>query len=104
MADNPEVEPASTDDESPQVEAGDAEPSPMSEGLDPVDLALLMRAQRPSGSDKTASRYVALVVVIVLFAVLMGVGVWLVSHVHTTGTGTNGTIGLPPAHLAVFLR
>jgi hypothetical protein len=69
-------------------------------GLDPVDLALL-RA-RPSAAARSATtRYVTLALVFVMFAVLIGVGMWLASHVHDAalarlGAGPGlGTVAAP---------
>ena len=55
-------------------------------GLDPVDLALMERGGRaPSGQGR--SRYLGLVVMLVFFVVLLAVGVYLASHVHSIGSG-----------------
>ncbi len=56
----------------------DAGPPP---GLDPVDLARL-RATRLAESRDPNRRYITLAVVFVLFAVLIGMGMWLATHVH----------------------
>ncbi len=53
----------------------------MPRGLDPVDLVLL-RSRPTSGARSPTTRYVTLAVVFVMFAVLIGVGMWLASHVH----------------------
>jgi hypothetical protein len=53
----------------------------LSPGLDAVDLARL-RATRLAESRSPNARYITLAVVFVLFAVLIGVGMWLASHVH----------------------
>jgi hypothetical protein len=58
----------------------DAAPTPP-RAFDAVDLAR-MRAARSSPSGRSTIRYVALAVVFVLFAVLIGVGMWLATHVH----------------------
>jgi len=50
-------------------------------GLDAVDLALL-RSARSSAPRSTATRYVTLAIVFLLFAVLIGLGMWLAAHVH----------------------
>jgi hypothetical protein len=52
-----------------------------SRGLDAVDLARL-RATRLSESRNPNARYITLAVVFVLFAVLIGIGMWLATHVH----------------------
>ena len=53
---------------------------------DPVDLALMGR--RSTGPSSTnGPRYLTLVVVLVLFAVLLGIGVYLASHVHGVTAG-----------------
>jgi hypothetical protein len=49
--------------------------------LDPVDLAWLQAAQRRGGRSNR-DRYIALAVVVMLFLILLGIGVWLVSTVH----------------------
>jgi len=60
--------------------AGSAGSTPL-RGLDAVDLALL-RSPQLSGSRPPTTRYVALAVVFVVFAVLIGMGMWLESHMH----------------------
>jgi len=50
-------------------------------GLDAVDLALL-RAQHTSGTRPQTTRYVALAIVFVLFAMLIVMGMWLATRVH----------------------
>lgn len=55
--------------------------SALPRGLDAVDLALL-GSSRFSGSRAPTTRYVALAIVFLLFAVLIGMGMWLASHVH----------------------
>ena len=64
-------------------------------GLDPVDLALLMKAQAgPSTARATARRrYVSLVVMGVVFVVLMVLGIVMLSHVHVGTSGTSGVVG-----------
>ncbi len=61
-------------------------------GLDAVDLALL-RSPRRSGSSNPTTRYVALAIVFLLFAVLIGMGMWLASHVHNAAL-SNDTVGV----------
>ncbi len=63
-------------------------------GFDAVDLARLHSAQR-AGSRSPTTRYVALALVFVLFAVLIGIGMWLATHVHGAAlSGTTGGIGI----------
>ncbi len=50
-------------------------------GLDAVDLARL-QATRVSESRNPNARYITLAVVFVLFAVLIGIGMWLATHVN----------------------
>ena len=50
-------------------------------GLDAVDLALL-RSQRTAGTRPQTTRYVALAIVFVLFAMLIVMGMWLATRVH----------------------
>jgi hypothetical protein len=50
-------------------------------GLDAVDLALL-HSRASSGARSPNARYVALAIVFVMFAVLIGIGMWLATHVH----------------------
>jgi hypothetical protein len=50
-------------------------------GLDAVDLARL-HATRVSESRNPNARYITLAVVFVLFAVLIGIGMWLATHVN----------------------
>jgi hypothetical protein len=57
-------------------------------GLDPVDLARMQR-QHKAPSTVNGRRYLTLAVVVVLFAVLLGVGVYLASHVHTITSGVH---------------
>ena len=58
--------------------------------FDAVDLARF-KASRSSQARGAITRYVTLAVVFVLFAVLIGIGVWLAAHVHSnalpSGTG-----------------
>jgi hypothetical protein len=62
-------------------------------GLDAVDLARLQAAQRTENRRPTA-RYLTLAVVFVLFAVLIGIGMWLATHVHggALPAGTPGPV------------
>jgi hypothetical protein len=71
--------------------AGSASPR----GLDAVDLALL-RSPQLSGSSQPTSRYVALAIVFLLFAVLIGMGVWLASHMHNVALSPHsaGALGV----------
>jgi hypothetical protein len=64
-------------------------------GFDAVDLARLHSAQRAESRSPT-TRYVTLAVVFVLFAVLIGIGMWLATHVHgaALSAGTTGGIGI----------
>ena len=64
-------------------------PAGAAPALDAVDLALLGRARVQPRSG--AVRYAALVVVFVMFAVLLGLGVWLSSRVHAA-PGQSGTL------------
>jgi hypothetical protein len=81
-------------DQRPDASAGDAGPGGL-RGLDAVDLARLKSAQL-SESRSPTTRYVTLAVVFVLFAVLIGVGVWLAGHVHAAApsSGVPGVGGL----------
>jgi uncharacterized membrane protein (DUF485 family) len=61
--------------------------------FDAVDLARF-RSSRSSEARSATTRYVTLAVVFVLFAVLIGMGMWLAAHVHssalTSGIGIGG--------------
>ena len=62
--------------------------------LDPVDLALIMKAQTSaSGGRDARRRYASLVVMCIVFVVLMVIGLVMVSHVHAGGSGTSGVVG-----------
>jgi hypothetical protein len=61
-------------------------------GLDAVDLALL-RASGSSAPQSPTTRYVTLAIVFVLFAVLIGVGMWLAAHVHPVSIPQVVTVG-----------
>jgi hypothetical protein len=61
-------------------------------GLDAVDLARL-RSPASSGSRSPTARYVALAIVFVLFAVLIGIGMWLATHVHGAALPPNVNLG-----------
>ncbi len=50
-------------------------------GLDAVDIALLASSSSAATRHST-NRYVALAVVFVTFAVLIGIGMWLATHAH----------------------
>jgi hypothetical protein len=60
-------------------------------GLDAVDLALLAK-QHASPARSPTARYVTLAVVFVLFAVLIGIGMWLATHVPAVGSNQSGTV------------
>jgi hypothetical protein len=74
----------------PDGSAGDAVPT-LHRGLDAVDLALL-GSQRAAGPRRPTARYVTLAVVFVMFALLIGMGMWLATHVPTAGSNSGGTI------------
>jgi hypothetical protein len=61
-------------------------------GLDAVDLALL-RSSRPSTLRGPTTRYVTLAIIFLLFAVLIGVGMWLSTHVHPASFPSSVAIG-----------
>jgi hypothetical protein len=70
-----------------------AGPAPLP-ALDPVDLALLMKARPERSAAQVATRrYVSLAVVLIVFVVLIVVGVLMASHIHTTGSGASGVVG-----------
>ena len=58
-------------------------------GFDAVDLARL-RSSHASESRSPAARYVTLAVVFVIFAVLIGIGMWLATHVYAAGSTRAG--------------
>jgi hypothetical protein len=70
--------------------------------FDAVDLAR-MRATRSSPSSGANTRYVALAVVFVLFAVLIGIGMWLATHVHGAASSP-GPLLLGPSAVAISHR
>jgi len=70
----------------PAGEAGSVGPR----ALDAVDLARLHSAQRAESGSPT-TRYVTLAVVFVLFAVLIGIGMWLATHVHGAALSSGAT-------------
>ena len=74
----------------PDGSTGDAA-STRARTLDPVDLARL-RSTSLSEAQNPTTRYVALAIVFVMFAVLIGLGMWLASHVHPAAlpSGING--------------
>jgi hypothetical protein len=61
-------------------------------GLDAVDLARL-RSPTLLAPRGPTTRYVALAIVFVLFAVLTVIGMWLATHVHGAALNSNGTLG-----------
>ena len=73
-----------------------ARPTPMHRrcprALDAVDLARMRSSQLP-GPRTPTTRYVTLAVVFVLFAVLIGVGMWLATHVHAAALSGDATGG-----------
>jgi len=81
-------------DQRPDARPGDAGPA-RPRGLDAVDLARLKSTQL-SESRSPTTRYVTLAVVFVLFAVLIGIGMWLAGHVHAAApsSGVTGGAGL----------
>jgi hypothetical protein len=60
-------------------------------GFDAVDLALL-RTKHASETRSPTARYVTLAVVFVMFAVLIGIGMWLATHVPAAGSNPSGTV------------
>ncbi len=87
-------------DGAPSAVPGEAEPV-VRRQLDAVDLALL-RAPHVSKTQAQTTRYVALAVVFVLFAVLIVVGIWLATHVHAAtspGTIVGGAFAVSPVWL-----
>jgi hypothetical protein len=63
-------------------------------GLDAVDLALLRSPTSTSSAPRgPTTRYVALAIVFVLFAVLTIIGMWLATHVHGAALNANGMLG-----------
>jgi len=54
--------------------------------LDAVDLARL-QATSARRTPSLATRYVALTIVVIIFAVLLGLGAWLMTRVHPATTG-----------------
>jgi hypothetical protein len=82
---------AAVADEFPAADVGTA-PS-TAPALDAVDLALLHKHQQHAGrSEGPRTRYIALAVVFVLFAVLIGVGVWVASRAHAVSPTPGATI------------
>jgi hypothetical protein len=61
-------------------------------GLDAVDLALL-RSSASSAPRAPATRYVALAIVFVLFAVLTVIGMWLATRVHAGASSAPAVLG-----------
>jgi hypothetical protein len=59
--------------------------------FDAVDLARFKSA-RLSAPRSPTTRYVTLAIVFVLFAVLIGIGMWLVSHVHAAALSPGAAI------------
>ena len=66
--------------------ASSSPPTTAGRGLDPVDLALMQRQQR-GPATVNGRRYLTLAVVLVLFVVLLGVGVYLAAHAHAITSG-----------------
>jgi len=67
--------------------------------LDPVDLALLARSPAGARARRDRSRYGAVVVVAVVFALLLVAGLWMASRVHVT-SGAGGGVVLAPVAAA----
>ena len=88
--------------EGPAAAADGGEPATRP-ALDPVDLALLMKAQAQPSRARSASRrrYTALVVMGIVFVVLMILGMVMVSHVHPGASGTSGVVGMAGAVAAL---
>jgi len=81
---------AAVADADPGVPAdGSGAPDEPARTLDAVDLALL-RA-RPGTTRRGGARYGALVFVFVVFAVLLGLGLWLGVHAHALSS-PSGTV------------
>ncbi len=71
--------------------------------LDPVDLARLTVPPPKSTERARRSRTTALVAVVVVFAVLVLVGIWLSFRVHSS-TGAGGGVVVPPAAVALLIH
>ncbi len=74
--------------------------------MDAVDLALMKVSTSPRRSAKS-KRYRALILVALVFIVLLGIGVWLSTRVHTVTPSPNGATrdyisvsGVPPSLLS----
>jgi len=89
------VEPISQQDPSAATPAEGAEPAdaPSARGLDPVDLAMMLKTQKASGAGSGSKRYAALAMVVVAFIVLVAMGLWMAAHVHGGTTPANGALG-----------
>ena len=95
---------SSTDEMEAIVEQGSGGQTSLgvARGLDAVDLARL-QSRTSSGSRTPTARYVALAIVFVLFAVLIGIGMWLATHVHGAALPLNVNLGrTAPVALSVW--
>ncbi len=79
---------------------GNAQPAPL-RGPDAVDLARL-RTARLSEARSPTTRYVTLAVVFVLFAVLIGIGVWLATHMQGAVSPSGARVGSSVAQGVAF--
>ena len=89
-----------------QVQTGEV-PDARRPALDPVDLAVMAsrtpgsRSPRTVQKGKSSSRYTALIVVVLLFIVLLGLGVWLSARVHGTSSSPSGA-AIEPVSVSLY--
>jgi hypothetical protein len=78
--------------DAPHIGAG----AGLAKSLDAVDLAR-MRSEASSRPSGPTARYIALGIVFVMFAVLIGLGMWLATHVHGAALHAHATLSGVPA-------
>jgi len=74
---------------------GEAAASASRPSYDAVDLARMMASPTGVRPARKSSRYTALIMVVLAFIVLLGIGIWLATRVHATSSGPSGAAVAP---------
>jgi hypothetical protein len=72
-----------------------ARDEPSRPAYDAVDLAWMMARSTGARRSHKSSRYAALIMVVLLFMVLLGIGIWLVTQVHSLDSNPRNSVITP---------